>query len=343
MHTLALVAIAALTLAGCATAGSHGAATPGLDPELTNYPYPFETHAFEIESQRERLRMVYMDEKPEEWNGRTVLLLHGKNFSGAYWAPTMRALMAQGFRVVAPDQIGFGKSSKPERYQFSFSQLALNTMALLDSIGVELAAVVGHSMGGMLASRIALDYPERTERLVLVNPIGLEDYRKLAGYRSIDTIYEQELEATPESIRAYQQQAYFAGQWKPEYDQYVEILSGWTESPDYPRVAWDAALTTDMILTQPVLYEFPQIARPTLLIIGTRDRTALGRGWAPSEIAPTMGDYTELGKRTARAIPGSKLVELEGLGHMPQAEDFDAYFEPLSDFLRSPAAPPAGG
>lgn len=334
MRPLLLASIFALLLAGCATTGSRPAAAPGLDPELTNYPYPFETHVYSIETQRERLRMVYMDERPADWNGRTVLLLHGKNFSGAYWAPTMRALMDRGFRVVAPDQIGFGKSSKPERYQFSFSQLALNTLGLLDSIDVQQAVVVGHSMGGMLASRIAIDHPERTERLVLVNPIGLEDYRALAGYRPIDLLYEQELQATPESIRAYQQQNYFAGNWKPEYDPYVEILAGWTENPEYPRVAWDAALTFDMILTQPVLYEFPRIESPTLLIIGTRDRTALGRGWAPTAVAPTMGDYTQLGKRTARAIPGARLVELEGLGHMPQAEDFDAYFRPLVDFIQ---------
>ncbi|AKU91877.1 alpha/beta fold hydrolase [Vulgatibacter incomptus] len=333
MRPLLLASTLALLLAGCATTGPHGTSAPGLDPELTNFPYPFETHVFAIESQRERLRMVYMDERPADWNGRTVLLLHGKNFSGAYWAPTIRALTARGFRVVAPDQIGFGKSSKPDRYQFSFSQLALNTMSLLDSLQVQRVVVVGHSMGGMLASRIAIDHPERTEQLVLVNPIGLEDYRALAGYRSIDRNYEQELEATPESIRAYQQQNYFAGKWKPEYDPYVEILAGWTESPEYPRVAWDAALTTDMILTQPVVYEFPRITRPTLLIIGTRDRTALGRGWAPPDEAPTMGDYTVLGKRTARAIPGARLVELEGLGHIPQAEDFDAYFAPLVEFI----------
>ncbi|HEY0841109.1 MAG TPA: alpha/beta hydrolase [Vulgatibacter sp.] len=334
MRSLLLASTLALVLGGCATTGPSGGQTSqGLDPELTNYAYPFETHVFEVESQRERLRMVYMDVRPDDWNGHTVLLLHGKNFSGAYWAPTIRELTARGFRVVAPDQIGFGKSSKPERYQFSFSQLALDTMSLLDSLEIQRAVVVGHSMGGMLASRIALDHPRRVEKLVLLNPIGLEDYRELAGYRSIDFTYEQELQATPASIRAYQQQNYFAGNWKPEYDQYVEILAGWTENPDYPRVAWNAALTTDMILTQPVLYEFPRITRPTLLIIGTRDRTALGRGWAPADVAPTMGVYSALGKRTARAIPGARLVELEGLGHMPQAEDFDAYFAPLVRFI----------
>jgi len=324
--------VTSLLMVGCATMG-HGGRAPGLDPELTDYPYPFEVRFFEVETQRQTLRMAYMDVRPAEWNGRTVLLLHGKNFSGAYWAPTIRALTELGYRVVAPDQIGFGKSSKPERYQFSFSQLALNTRALLERIGVRRASVVGHSMGGMLATRFALDHPQMTEKLVLVNPIGLEDYRMLAGYRPIDRTYEDELQATPESIRAYMQKSYFAGNWKPEYDPYVEILAGWTQSPEYPRVAWDAALTTDMVLTQPVLYEFPRISEPTLLIIGTRDRTALGRGWAPAEVAPTMGDYTQLGKRTARAIPGARLIELDGLGHIPQAEDFEAYFRPLADFL----------
>src|SRR5690606_3782877 len=110
-------------------------------------------------------------------------------------------------------------------YQFSFSALARNTMDLLDGIGVERFAVVGHSMGGMLATRVALEYPARAEALVLVNPIGLEDYRKLAGYRTIEENYAAELATTPEDIRAYQQENYFAGNWKPEYDPYVEILA----------------------------------------------------------------------------------------------------------------------
>jgi len=63
-----------------------------------------------------------------------VVLLHGKNFNIAYWEQTIKELSKQGFRVIAPDQIGFGKSTKPASYQYSFQQLALNTKSILDSL-----------------------------------------------------------------------------------------------------------------------------------------------------------------------------------------------------------------
>ena len=132
------------------------------------------------------------------------MLLHGKNFPASYWEPTIRFLTARGYRVIAPDQIGFGKSSKPAHYQYSFQQLASNTDAVLDAAGVTKVSVVGHSMGGMLATRFALMYPERVEKLVLVNPIGLEDWKTVVPYHSVDQWYEQEKKATPESVREYQ-------------------------------------------------------------------------------------------------------------------------------------------
>ena len=69
---------------------------------------------------------------------------------------------------------------------------------------------------------------------------------------------------------AYQQRSYYAGEWKPEYEELIGAAAGWTRHPDYPRVAWNAALTADMIVTQPVVHEFPQVKVPTLLIIGLR-------------------------------------------------------------------------
>ena len=210
------------------SAAQRRATTAALDPELTEYKYPYPVNFYEADTQGQRLRMAYMDVAAAKPNGRTAVLLHGKNFSGAYWASTIKALTAEGYRVVAPDQVGFGKSSKPAAYQFSFHALAANTRSLLDSLGVGKFVLVGHSMGGMLGVRMALMYPERVERLALVNPIGLEDWKLVAPYRTVEENFAQELRATPESIKEYQRTNYFGGEWKPEYDALTEILAGWT-------------------------------------------------------------------------------------------------------------------
>jgi pimeloyl-ACP methyl ester carboxylesterase len=309
------------------------AGDPRFDAELTAYPYPFPVQFLELASQQETLRMAYMDVAPPQPNGHTVLLLHGKNFPASTWEPTIRLLTARGYRVIAPDQIGFGKSSKPARYQYSFQQLAGNTRAVLDRAAVTRVSVVGHSMGGMLATRFALMFPDRVDKLVLVNPIGLEDWKTVVPYRSIDAWYEQEKKATPESVREYQRTSYYGGTWKPEYERLIETSIGVLHHPDYPKIAWASALLYDMIFTQPVVYEFGNLKVPTLLIIGQRDRTALGKAGAPKEIAATLGDYPALGKRTAAAIPGAKLVEIPGVGHLPQVEAFEAYAEALTQFL----------
>ncbi len=307
----------------------------GYDAELTNYKYPREVLTYSFKSQGQDLRMAYMVAAPEKPNGQTVLLLHGKNFSGFYWEPTIQSLLKEGYRVIAPDQVGFGKSSKPHSFQFSFHALAQNTKALLDSVGETKVHVVGHSMGGMLATRFALMYPESTSKLVLVNPIGLEDWKTRVPYKTIDELYQSELKTTPDSIRAYQRDVYFAGEWKAEYEPLVDVLSGWTKHPDYPKVAWNAALTSDMVFTQPVVYEFPHVKAPTLLIIGLRDRTAVGKAWAPNDVKESLGNYPVLGRQAAKAIPGAKLVELKGVGHMPQVEAFNAYMSALTDHLKS--------
>jgi pimeloyl-ACP methyl ester carboxylesterase len=266
-------------------------------------------------------------------NGKTVLLLHGKNFSAGYWAPTIAALTAEGFRVIAPDQIGFGKSSKPEHYQFSFAGLAASTRALLDSLGLSRVAVVGHSMGGMLALRFALLFADRTERLVLVDPLGLEDYADYLGPRPVDSWYQREIAQTPDKIREYERKSYFGGTWKPEYDDLIRLQAGFTLHPGYARVAWDSALLYDMILTQPVVHELEKLRPPTLLIIGSRDRTAVGRDLVAPEIAARMGDFPQLARRAQRRIHGARLVEITGAGHLPQVEAFPRYRDALLGFL----------
>ena len=307
-----------------------------LDQNLSSVKYPYPVHTFEFKSQGQTLTMAYMDIKPEKYNGKNILLLHGKNFNGAYWESTIKELTRNGYRVVVPDQIGFGKSSKPLHYQFSFQQLAANTRSVLDTLGITKTSVLGHSMGGMLATRFALMYPEITEKLILENPIGLEDYKTLTTWQTVEDAYRAEMKNTYESYKKYQLTFYYDNTWKPEYDQWLNLLAGWTLHPDYPIIARNAALTSDMIMTQPVVYEFRNIKVPTLLIIGTRDRTAIGKDRAPKEIQPSMGLYNKLGRKTKKLIPGSQLVELKGVGHMPHIEVFDSFITTLLKFLNKP-------
>ncbi|WP_272023062.1 alpha/beta fold hydrolase [Olleya namhaensis] len=305
-----------------------------LDIQLSNYQYPFPVSTLQLNIQNQDLEMAYMDVKPENYNGKNIVLFHGKNFNGAYWKTTIDALTKEGYRVIVPDQIGFGKSSKPEHFHYTFQQLAQNTKTLLDTLDVNKTSVLGHSMGGMLATRFALMYPETTDKFILENPIGLEDWKLKVPYKPVEWWYANELKKNYEGIKKYQLVNYYDNKWKPEYDQWVNLLAGWTLNSSYKTIAWNNALTYDMIFTQPVVYEFKNITAPTLLIIGTRDRTALGKPLVSEDVRKTMGLYSQLGKTTHKAIPNAKLVEIKNVGHLPHIEKFDSFIKPLIEFLK---------
>lgn len=290
-----------------------------LSITLENVKYAYPVKYFPIHTEGQDIRMAYMDVPPtQNANGRTVVLFHGKNFGGYYWTNVIKALTGRGFRVVVPDQIGFGKSSKPFIH-YSFHQLARWNKALLDTLGIQKANILGHSMGGMLATRFALLYPQTTEKLLLENPIGLEDYRQFVPYASTEEQYKTELKSTAESVKKYYQTSYFTS-WKPEYDELVRIAAGMTFSADYPRAAEVAAMTYTMIYEQPVVHEFQNITVPTILFIGKEDKTIVGKGLlSPAEQA-LHGQYKVLGKQIASRIPKAKLIEFEGCGHIPHLE-----------------------
>ena len=213
-----------------------------LSITLENVKYAYPVKYFPISVEGQDVRMAYMDVAPTQMaNGRTVMLFHGKNFGGYYWTEVIKSLTGRGFRVIVPDQIGFGKSSKPFIH-YSFHQMATWNKALLDALGVQKASVLGHSMGGMLATRFALMYPDQTEKLLLENPIGLEDYRRFVPYISTEQAYATELKSTAESVKKYYQGSYFTI-WKPEYEELVRIAGGVTNSADFPRAAKVSAMT----------------------------------------------------------------------------------------------------
>jgi pimeloyl-ACP methyl ester carboxylesterase len=303
-----------------------------LSITLENYEYPYPTQYLQVNLENQDLKMAYMDVKPSgPSNGKTVVLFHGKNFGGYYWKNVIQALSQEGYRVVVPDQIGFGRSSKPDIH-YSFHSLASHTKALLDSLRITQIAVIGHSMGGMLATRFTLLFPQTVSHLILENPIGLEDYRIYVPYTPVDKLYAEELKTTEESIRNYHKSYYV--QWKPEYEAYVQAMAGVKKSSEYSRYARAAALTTQMIYEQPVCYEFSYIQPPALLIIGQEDRTVVGKAKVNKENISKLGQYPALGKQTAKIIPQATLVELPNVGHIPHLEASDRFMQEILKFLK---------
>ncbi len=331
---------AAMAVVAGATGPAAAEEAPTYGSRLEGFDYPWPVEHFRFASQGESLDMAYMDVAPAtKPNGRTAVLLHGKNFCAATWQGTIAALSQAGFRVIAPDQVGFCKSTKPAHYQYSFQQLAGNTHALLASLGIGRVTVIGHSTGGMLAVRYGLVYPDEVEQLVLVDPIGLEDWKaKGVPWQSVDGWYRQELQTTADGIRNYERNTYYGGTWDAAYDKWVQMLAGMYRGPGRDIVAWNSALLYDMIYTQPVLYELDRLAMPVLLMIGDKDNTAIGKALAPPAVRAGLGDYPALGKAAAQRIPHARLVEFPDLGHAPQIQAPEAFHRALLNGLRAGAA-----
>ena len=178
MKTALVAAVLALSLPIVAPDPVRAAEPAAVGIALENYAYPYPVAFLPLEHGGHAVRMAYMDVPPTgPANGRTVLLLHGRNFPAGYWAPTITALSAAGYRVVAPDQIQFGKSSKLDDVPVRFDRMVQDTAALLDHLKIDRVEVVAHSMGNHVGVRWVLAHPDRTGRLVMYGPVGLEDYR----------------------------------------------------------------------------------------------------------------------------------------------------------------------
>jgi pimeloyl-ACP methyl ester carboxylesterase len=295
---------------------------PGsINLEDVTYPHPVSYLTFQTYGQE--VRMGYMDVPAAgQPNGRTVVLFHGLNFSGYYWADPIEVLRKEGFRVVVTDQIGFGRSSKPI-IPYNFHDMALNTKRVLDHLGIAKAAIVGHSMGGMLAARFAASYPNLTDRVVIYAAIGLTDARWERPYRDPDEAYKATLGLTYQQVFATIRR-YFPtpAAWKPEYEKYARIQYAWTLSGDWPRLARVRSLLQQMVYTDPVVYDWPHIKVKALVLGGEKDGA----------------NFPERAKHIAATIPGGQAVVIPNAGHVLHMEMPDVFYRELLKFLKSDAA-----
>jgi pimeloyl-ACP methyl ester carboxylesterase len=290
-------------------------------------PYPYPSSYLPLTLYGQDVRIEYMDVPPSGApNGHTVVLLHGYNFAGFYFGGPIEALRKEGFRVIVPDQIGFGRSSKPI-IPYNFHDMARNTAAILLTLKIDKAMVVGHSMGGMLAARFATQYPNIVERLVLYNPIGLVDTRFERRTDSVDDAYRRTLAATYQTIRASLMRyvAHNPAAWNPQFESYARVRYAWTLGADWPRLAMVQTLLTQMLSLDPVVSDWAHISAPTLVFGGAED-----------VLPGSAAIFQERMKFVADTIPDGRgrLLLVAGLGHVPHLEAPEKTYAPLIAFLR---------
>jgi pimeloyl-ACP methyl ester carboxylesterase len=259
-------------------------------------------------------------------NGHTVVLLHGNNFAGFYFGGPIEALRKEGFRVIVPDQIGYGRSSKPI-IPYNFHDMARNTRAILQHLNIGKVMVVGHSMGGMLAARFATQYPDLVERLVLYNPIGLTDQRFSRPWDSTDETYKRTLASTYQTVRAALMRyvSHNPAAWTPQFEGYARIRYAWTLGADWPRLAMVQTLVGQMLYADAVVDDWAHIKAPTLLFGGAED-----------SLPGSAAIFQERMKFVAETIPNGngRLQLIPGLGHVPHLEAPEKTYPPLVAFLK---------
>ncbi|KAJ7065579.1 Alpha/Beta hydrolase protein [Mycena amicta] len=297
----------------------------------SNFTYPFPLKLYRFTSQRQQVEMAFMDVAPTgPSNHKTAMLLHGNFFCGATWNETIHVLAQAGYRVVVPDHIGYCKSTKPERYQFSLAQLATNARSLLDTLGIGNVTVMGHSFGGMMTFRYGLMFPETIDQMVVVNAVGLEDYvGKGVPWITLDTSYATSLATTFASAQAYENTTYYVGQWEDAYDIWVQMLINVFYGTERHAFAWNQAQIVDVMLTQPIANSFALVRPRVLLMIGEKDTTAIGKTWSPPDVVAKLGNFTALAQEVSAQLPDCTLVTFPDLGHAPHISDPVAFHAAL--------------
>jgi pimeloyl-ACP methyl ester carboxylesterase len=305
------------------TVSERPATRPSAEPlgiALENYDYPYPVKFLEMKAGEETVRMGYMDVGARgTGNGKNVVLLHGKNFGGYYWKDTIDAFAEQGYRVIVPDQVGWGKSSKPDMH-YTFDDMAKNTAVLLDNLKVDKAILIGHSMGGMLAVKFASAQPARVERVLLESPIGMEDYSKHFGNQTVETFYAAELKPADEATIRDQMAGYFADAKSSKVDPLAEIPIRVRLSGEYPRWAKAKAQQSHMIHEQPVRESYRSLGMPVYIIVGDKDKTVPGGEYVPAEQRQGLGNYPKLATDAAAQIPQGKAEVMKDTGHIPHVE-----------------------
>jgi pimeloyl-ACP methyl ester carboxylesterase len=318
---LGLTAIPALAAAQGATPPQEPPADWGpISSTMEEIPYPHPVQYLDVRHFGQDGRLAYMDVQPAAAaNGQAVMLFHGMNFAGKGFTPTIEALSAAGFRVVVPDRIGYGRSSKLD-IPYNLHIAANDARQLLEHLGIEKAAILGHSMGGMVASRFAMTFPAQTSHLILVNQIGMTDQRQSRPWRDIEEAYESTLRTTSYQSILRNHMTYYPT-WKPEYLEWVRYQYGQTLTAEWPLLARIRAWQQAILYFDPVVYDWQHISAKALVIGGADDR-----------LTP---NYAGLARGVSEALQNAELLLYPDIGHNPHLEIPEQYHGDVVRFLRA--------
>jgi pimeloyl-ACP methyl ester carboxylesterase len=241
-------------------------------------------------------------------SGPVVVLLHGLGGSSANWAFNVPAL-AQKFRVVVPDQVGFGRSDKPlVNYRVATYVDFLDKF--LSELKVERAALVGNSMGGWVAAAYALKYPSKVERLVLVDAAGFAppkefDLSTLSGLNP----------STRDEMKRLAGMVFFNPLLKTDAAVDMLLAQRMSAGDGYTiqRLVESIHRGDDMLDGK-----LSAVRQPVLLVWGRED------GLTP---------LAREGERFRREIPQAQLVVFDGCGHVPQVEKAAEFNAAVLKFL----------
>ncbi|MCG8348943.1 MAG: alpha/beta fold hydrolase [Chloroflexales bacterium] len=253
--------------------------------------------------------------------GSPVLLLHGFAGSAEDWCPTVELLSRNGYRAIAIDALGFGKSDKPAEPCYSLHLAAELYTGLLDALGLDQAALVAHSMGGKNALATTILHPDRISRLLLADSDGFVQIplmMRKGGSLPLLGRFFLWMAARPAVIRAQLQEAFFDPQAyvTPEIiTRGVEVLGNLENRRALLALSrsYDA---TDLSLTG-LRARLGDIRCPTLIVWGAEDRI----------FAASHGETAQ------REIPDARLVLIPRCGHFPQIEAFQEFHGLLLGFL----------
>jgi pimeloyl-ACP methyl ester carboxylesterase len=157
--------------------------------------------------------------------------------------------------------------------------------------------------------------------------------QKGVPYVSVEGTRETEAASTYTSVKTYQQAVYYVGQWAPAYDVWVNMLVNIYYGTSRDAFVRNQAQVVDMVLTGPVAPYFKDLKPRTLLVVGEKDKTAIGAQWAPPEVAARLGRFDELGPAVAAQLANGTLISYPELGHAPQISHPDVFHKDLLGWL----------